>query len=245
MRDTTIFYKSFYDAIKVLPPEEQVVLYNAIFEFQFEEIEPQLSGLCNCIFTLIRPLLEKANTKYENGKKGGRPKTKTKPNENQNETDPKPYKDKDKDKDKDEDKNEDKDEIKNQISFDEKFAIFKQQALAKGNRWAETIKKNNAIKDIAPVLDAFCDYIVETGKEDKFLANTYEENKSYFKFSLPNFYNPKDYIKVGNTEYFRDGKRYYKQGNKEYEAPLDAPPRPANEYIYDADVPRKWRFVGL
>lgn len=90
MRDSFIFYKSFYESIKELDPKDQVQIYNAIFEYEFYKNEPELSGVCKSIFTLIIPQLEANNKRYENGKKGGRPKTKEKPNDNQNETKLKP-----------------------------------------------------------------------------------------------------------------------------------------------------------
>lgn len=90
MRDSFIFYKSFYESIKELDPKDQVQIYNAIFEYEFYKIEPELSGVCKSIFTLIIPQLEANNKRYENGKKGGRPKTKEKPNNNQKETKVKP-----------------------------------------------------------------------------------------------------------------------------------------------------------
>ena len=85
-RNSCIFYKSFYDSIKELDPQDQVQIYNAIFSYQFDNIEIDLKGVCKSIFTLIIPQLEANNKRYENGTKGGRPKTKTKPNENQKET---------------------------------------------------------------------------------------------------------------------------------------------------------------
>ena len=90
MRDSFIFYKSFYDSIKELDPQDQVQIYNAIFEYQFNCKEVELKGVCKSIFTLIIPQLEANNKRYENGKKGGRPKTKTKPNNNLTETKTKP-----------------------------------------------------------------------------------------------------------------------------------------------------------
>jgi uncharacterized phage protein (TIGR02220 family) len=89
MRESFVFYKSFFESIKELDPKDQVQIYNAIFEYEFYKTEPQLSGVCKSIFTLILPQLEANDKRYENGKKGGRPKkeeTKTKPKNNQNKT---------------------------------------------------------------------------------------------------------------------------------------------------------------
>ena len=91
MRNSFVFYKSFYDSIKELAPKEQAQIYNAIFEYQFYGNEIELKGVCKSIFTLILPQLDANNKRYENGKKGGRPKgnqneTEEKPKGNQNET---------------------------------------------------------------------------------------------------------------------------------------------------------------
>lgn len=85
-RESCVFYKSFYESIKELEPECQAQIYNAIFSYQFNDEKIELQGVAKSIFTLILPLLESNNKKYENGKKGGRPKTK----KNQNETKTKP-----------------------------------------------------------------------------------------------------------------------------------------------------------
>ena len=89
MRDSVIFYRSFYEAIRELPYEVQGQIYTAIFEYSLNFNEVVLEGLPKTIFTLIKPQLDANNKRYENGKKGGRNKqneTKTKPKENQNET---------------------------------------------------------------------------------------------------------------------------------------------------------------
>lgn len=74
MRDSFIFYKSFYDSIKELKLNDQAKIYNAIFQFQFEGKEIELNGVCKSIFSLIKPLLDANNQRYLNGKKGGAPK---------------------------------------------------------------------------------------------------------------------------------------------------------------------------
>src|SRR5690606_38006761 len=89
MRDSIIFYRSFYEAIRELPYEVQGQIYTAIFEYSLNFNEVVLEGLPKTIFTLIKPQLDANNKRYENGKKGGRNKqneTKTKPKDNQNET---------------------------------------------------------------------------------------------------------------------------------------------------------------
>ena len=117
MREGFIFYQSFYESIKELPDNIQLEIYKAISEYALYGNESELSGVSKAIFSLIKPQIDANNKRYENGKKGGRPKkneneeeieknqneTKIKPNKNQNETKVKP-KEKDKDKDKDKEK---------------------------------------------------------------------------------------------------------------------------------------------
>ena len=69
MRDTMIFYRSFYEAIKELPPENKIEVYDAIFSYSLDFSEPDLSGISKTIFTLIKPQLDANIKRFENGKK--------------------------------------------------------------------------------------------------------------------------------------------------------------------------------
>ena len=100
-KESTVFYKSFFDAIKNIPQEEQLQVYNAIFEYSFYEKTPKLNdGIAKALFTIMKPNIDSANARYrasvENGRKGGRPKkenleeTQQKPKENLEETQTKP-----------------------------------------------------------------------------------------------------------------------------------------------------------
>lgn len=90
MRDSIIFYRSFYEAIYELEPSVQAEVYTAIFEYSLNFKEMELSGLPKTIFTLIKPQLDANNRRFQNGKKGGRPSEKE-PRKNQRitETEPK------------------------------------------------------------------------------------------------------------------------------------------------------------
>ena len=61
-----LFKKSFYESIKELDLLDQVQIYNAIFNYQFENEESELKGICKSIFTLIIPQLEANNKRYLN-----------------------------------------------------------------------------------------------------------------------------------------------------------------------------------
>lgn len=88
-RKSAVFYKSFYDAIRELDREAQLDTWTAIFEYAFYSNEIQTAGATKLAFRLIKPQLDANIAKYENGKKGGRPKIK-KPSDNLNETEYKP-----------------------------------------------------------------------------------------------------------------------------------------------------------
>ena len=68
-RDSTIFYRSFYEAIKELPEVNQLEIYNAIFEHSLNLKKPELTGLSKTIYTLIQPQVEANLKRYENGNK--------------------------------------------------------------------------------------------------------------------------------------------------------------------------------
>lgn len=92
MRDSFIFYRSFYEAFKELPRDVQGEVFTAICEYSLNGITTEnLKPIARGMFTLIKPQLDANNQRYKNGAKGGRPKTekkqtitKPKPNEHKN-----------------------------------------------------------------------------------------------------------------------------------------------------------------
>ena len=90
MRDSVVFYKSFRDAIRDIPVKYQLKAYNVIFDYAFEGKEPNDLDTASAILKLVKPQIDANEKRYENGKRGGRPKTKPKPKDNQTETKPEP-----------------------------------------------------------------------------------------------------------------------------------------------------------
>lgn len=100
MRESYIFYASFYDAIKELDSNDRLVVYDAINEYSLTGYMPILTGIPKAIMTLIKPQVDANQRRFENGQKGGRPKsekqhnkdveTKDKPNQNQEQTEEEP-----------------------------------------------------------------------------------------------------------------------------------------------------------
>lgn len=62
-----ILYRSFYDAIKLLPNDTQLEIFRAIFEFGLDGIEPELSNQALPFWLLIKPNLQANRTKWESG----------------------------------------------------------------------------------------------------------------------------------------------------------------------------------
>ena len=92
MRESFVFYRSFFEAIKNLDDKKRLKMYDLILNFALndEEIETKYE-ICSQLFTLIKPQLSANNKRYEDGKKGGRPKkiktggfSEKKPNVNEN-----------------------------------------------------------------------------------------------------------------------------------------------------------------
>jgi hypothetical protein len=66
-RDSMVFYRSFFDAIKELPERNQVEVLKAICEFGFDGIEPEISGISKTVWILIKPNLQANRKKWESG----------------------------------------------------------------------------------------------------------------------------------------------------------------------------------
>lgn len=102
-RNSFVFYRSFYEAVKDLDQETRLAYYEALMRYALNGEEPQDNVIVKSLLNLVKPQIEANNRKYENGKKGGRPKkeapeaavgeseadileTKNKPNDNLDET---------------------------------------------------------------------------------------------------------------------------------------------------------------
>lgn len=87
MRDSFIFYRSFFESFEGLSKKDRLILFEAVCNYALNDIEPELNGIPLAIFKLLKPQLDANIRRYENGCKGGRPKkTETKPKQNQTKT---------------------------------------------------------------------------------------------------------------------------------------------------------------
>ena len=93
-RESFVFYRSFYEGIKELPRDIQGEVLTAIMEYGLNGVTTEnQKPITKAMFALIKPQLDANNQRFENGKKGGRPKancnqteTETKPKQNRNKT---------------------------------------------------------------------------------------------------------------------------------------------------------------
>ena len=69
LRDSVVFYRSFYDAIKNIPEADQLKVYTAIMEYAMNDVQPEIDGIALAIFLLVKPQIDANNKRYENGKK--------------------------------------------------------------------------------------------------------------------------------------------------------------------------------
>lgn len=97
MRDSVVFYRSFYEAVKDLPPEEFKESVQAILDYGLDDKPPDKQGtIAHTVFSLARPQIDANNRRFKNGCKGGKEpnrnqtRTKTEPNCNQTGTKPEP-----------------------------------------------------------------------------------------------------------------------------------------------------------
>lgn len=137
MRDGFVFYASWLEAIKNLPREIQGEVLTAIIEYGlYGETTETPKPITSAMLAMVKPQIDVNNKRYENGKKGGRPRennnqegTKQKPNENQSETKVKP-KEKEKEKDK---------EKENSTEVESKKSAAKAATLSRKEKFYESL----------------------------------------------------------------------------------------------------------
>lgn len=65
-RDQFTFYRSYYEALKELPPKDFKAAVLAVCAYALDEAPPSLSGIPNSVFILIRPTLDTGRNKASN-----------------------------------------------------------------------------------------------------------------------------------------------------------------------------------
>ena len=174
-----VFYRSFYEAVKDLPPGEFKKAVSAILEYGLNGLEPESSGGIEwMVYTLTKPQLDANQKRRENGGKGGRPvtvenqgTTKPKPNHNQNEannnqsvTKAEP-KDKDKVKDKAKDKVKEKELLAAPTPKQEIYGEFG-NVLLTGEEFKKLVDSLGREKT-SDYIERLSSYLAQTGKRYK------------------------------------------------------------------------------
>lgn len=77
-RDSFVFYRGFFDAMNELQPAEQLALVRMICDYALNESEPETGGAIVAIFRAVKGQIDANNKRFEDGVKGGRPKSKNK-----------------------------------------------------------------------------------------------------------------------------------------------------------------------
>ncbi len=75
MRESIVFYRSFHEALKELPPRYRNELYPALIEYGLTGVEPEgLSLVAQSVFILCKAVMDSTAKRYDNACKGGAPK---------------------------------------------------------------------------------------------------------------------------------------------------------------------------
>lgn len=176
MRDSFIFYRSFYEAFKELPRDVQGEVFTAICEYSLNGITTEnLKPIARGMFTLIKPQLDANIQRYKNGAKGGRPKvdknqieTKAEPNKNPNLN------------------------VNHNENIELIYNSYPTRCVVGGRSTGKSAKTKDKIKTLLKTIDS--DKLVDTIKwyvEDCKKTNTYMMNFSTFLNNIPDV--PEEY----------------------------------------------------
>lgn len=86
-REQFTWYRSYYEALKTLPAKDFKQAVLAVCAYALDEDEPELTGVPNSVFTLIRPTLDSGRNKAANRKnkaKTNQEQTENKKEQNEN-----------------------------------------------------------------------------------------------------------------------------------------------------------------
>lgn len=72
MRDSIMLYRSQCDALRHLPAEQFKAALTAIWDYGMDDKEPEGDPIAIAIVGMMKPLIDKNNKNYENGKRGGK-----------------------------------------------------------------------------------------------------------------------------------------------------------------------------
>lgn len=73
-RDSIVFYASFWEVMQKMSRADRLAFVEAVCSYAFDDKETSLNGAAELAFILAKPQIDANIQRYENGKKGGRPK---------------------------------------------------------------------------------------------------------------------------------------------------------------------------
>lgn len=195
MRDSIVFYRSFYEAICELPEEHQLSAMKAILEYGLNDSNIA-TGTAKAMLMMAQPVIDSNNKRYENGKKGGRPaknvsenkadndqtESKSKPNDNQDVTKAEPYVDVDVYVDDNTKKNNVR-QSELESEFEEIWKIYPRKQGKKKARdaYVRARKKGTTEKDVVDGVKAYLDHIARNKISPQYIkmGSTYFTNQSW------------------------------------------------------------------
>ena len=94
-KSSATIYQTQWEIIKNMPKNQKLAVLEMLIEYEMLGLEPNEAFFrkfknLEVFWLMSKPLIDKRVTRFENGKKGGRPRGSKKPNENLTETKPKP-----------------------------------------------------------------------------------------------------------------------------------------------------------
>ncbi len=142
-RDSFIFYRSFYEAIKPLQESDKAKIFDAICEFSLDNKDVNLEGVTLGFFTLIKPQLEANRKRFESGSKAKRKQTGSKPEANQKQSASKPEANKNVNVN---------DNLNNLDAFNRFRELYGGKKRGNETEFANFVKKHKDWKDVLPLL---------------------------------------------------------------------------------------------
>lgn len=249
------FFGSFAEALDNLGDDKtELELYRAITHYGLYGKEPELSGVANAFWALLKPVLEKSRKYFENGAKGGAPKgnknnrycnenhnqstTEIQPNHNQSTTEIQTDKERDKERDKEIEK-----EKSTNVDTTKTAKRFSRPSL-------DEVREYIASQSYSVDAEAFIDFYEAKGwrvgnnpmKDWKAAVRTWERrNKERGTANPQKTTAAPDGVKLGAGEWIdANGMRTY--GSGVANIPMNAPPRPGDKYTWDAAT-QSWIYL--
>ena len=87
MRDSIMLYRSQCDALRHLPADQFKAALTAIWDYGMDDKEPEGDPITIAVVGMAKPLIDKNNRNFENGKRGGRKANRSETEDNRNEAD--------------------------------------------------------------------------------------------------------------------------------------------------------------